>query len=108
MGAPQRMSHALLVPRLLETVIAGGAVVDQGAGVVTADDFLQGVGTAVRVDDITGGLVTDPGMKPDRSASVAPARFVGRDDLRVLDRLFDFLINGLQFVGGPEHDTSGG
>src|SRR5271154_4732272 len=100
------MSHALLVQRLVKTVISRGAVVDQSAGVVQTDDFLQSVGTAVRVNDITGGLVTDPGMKPDGSASVAPPCFIGGDDLGVLDRLLDFLINRLQLGGGPQHDTS--
>ena len=67
-GAPQRMSHALLVQRLHKTVIGGGAVVDQSAGVVQTDDFLQSVCTAVRVNDITGSPVSDPGMEPDGSA----------------------------------------
>src|ERR1700676_385884 len=79
MSAPQRMSHAQLLQRLLKTVVGGGAVADQPAGVVKADDFLQGVSTAVRVDDVTGGLITDPGMKPDESASVAPTSFIGSD-----------------------------
>src|SRR6266436_6467908 len=45
-GAPQRMSHALLMQRPAKSFVGGGAVVDQGAGVVDADDFLQGVSTA--------------------------------------------------------------
>src|SRR5580704_13251853 len=102
------MSHALLVQRLRKTVIGGGAVVDQSAGVVQTDDFLQSVCTAVRVNDITGGLVTDPSMKPDGSAPFAPTRFVRGDDLGVLDRLLDFLINRLQLVGGPEDDACRG
>ena len=101
------MSHALLVQRLQKTVIGGGAVVDQSAGVVQTDDFLQGVGTAVWVNDITGGLVSDPGMKPDGSASVAPPRFIRGDDLGILDGLLDFLVNRLQLVGSPQHDACG-
>src|SRR5271168_5224281 len=99
------MSHALLVQRLQKTVIGGGAVVDQSAGVVQTDDFLQSICTAVRVNDITGGLVSDPGMEPDESASVAPPRFIRGDDLGVRDRLLDLLVNRLQFVGGPQYDA---
>src|SRR5580698_7510809 len=102
------MSHALLVQRLRKTVIGRGAVVDQSAGVVQTDDFLQGVGTAVWVNDITGGLVSDPAMEPDESASVAPARFIRGDDRGGLGRLLDFLVNRLQLVGGPEHDACRG
>src|SRR5258708_4384860 len=102
------MDAAALVQRIPKTVVSGGAVVGQGAGVVKADAALPGVGTAVRVDDVTGGLITDPGMEPDGSASFSPPRFIGSDDLRVLDRVRDFLIRGSQFVGGAEHDACRG
>ena len=105
MGAPQRMTHAQLMNRVLETIVGGGAIADQGAGVVKADDFLQSICTAARVDDITGGLVTDPGVEPDESSAFSPARFIGSDERGVLDRLFDFLVNGLQLVSGPKYDA---
>jgi hypothetical protein len=108
MGTSQRMGHAALVQRLAKTVVRGGAVVDQSAGVVKADDLLECVGTAVRVDDITSGLVTNPGMEPDRAAAVAPAGFIGADDLGRLDRVLDFLVSAVQFVGGAEHDAGRG
>src|SRR5580658_8178539 len=99
------MSHALLVQRLQKTIIGGGAVVDQSAGVVQTDDFLQSVCTAVRVNDITGGLVSDPGMKPDGSTPVAPPRFIRGDDLGILERLFDFAMDRLQLVGRSKNDA---
>ena len=37
---------------VLETIVRGEAIVDQGAGVVQADDLLQGVGTAAAVDEV--------------------------------------------------------
>ena len=91
----------MLVQRHHETVVRGGAVVAQGAGEIKPDDLLQGVGTILRVDGITGGLRTDPRVKPDRSACVTPARFVGRDHRSVLDRLPDFGIRRFEFAGGP-------
>src|ERR1700756_3870456 len=84
MRAPQRVTHAQLLQRVLETVVGGGAVAEQGAGVVDANDFLQGVGTAVRVDDITSGLVTDPGVEPDEASIFSPPRFIGSNAFGVL------------------------
>src|SRR5579864_1275993 len=66
MSAAQHVGLALLMTGILELVVAGPAVVDQGARPIDAKDTLQSIRATLRVDVIAGDtVITDPGMEPD-------------------------------------------
>jgi len=48
----------------------------QDAGVIEADEVFQLVGAAAGVDDVTGGLVTDPHVEPGGVPPDPPTRLV--------------------------------
>ena len=97
-----------LVSRVLETVVGGETVVDQGAGEVQTDDLLQGVGAAFAIDEVTSGLVTDRHVEPDGSAPQPPPGFVGGYDLRLFHRQLDLLVNRFEFVRDPQDGSCAG
>ena len=76
-GAPQHVGHALLVDRPLEPLVRGKPVVVQDARPAHADDPLKDCGTALGVDGVRGGPVTDPGVEPGGVSPDPPPRLVG-------------------------------
>ena len=106
---PQRMVDALLMGRVLETLVRRKTIVSHAAGPFDADDFFQNISTALRVDGVEGcSIITDPAMEPGGVPSDAPPRFIGSQMFRVDDSLLDLLVNGLEFFAGPENDLSTG
>ena len=107
-GAAQHVGHALLVDRLLEPVVRGEPVVAQDARPVPADHPLQDVGTALGVDGVRGGPVTDPGVEPGRVPSDPPPRLVGRDLLGRPHLVEDQVVVRFQAGRGPQVDLGAG
>src|ERR1041384_4236133 len=90
---------------LLELVVAGPTIVDQGARPIDTDNTLQRHRGTLRVDVIASDAIgTDPGMKPDRVTADPPAGFIRGNDLGLLEMLLDFLVGRLQSLAGPQHD----
>jgi len=105
---PQRMSQALLMDRFRESPVGSEAIMAQHTVPVHADHPLQNGGTALRVDAVAGGPVTDPDVEPGRLPSDPPAGFVRRDLLGTRQLRADGLVVGLQPSGGPQADLGAG
>lgn len=106
---PQRMVLALLMDRVLETVVGRETIVRHAARPIDADDFFQNISTALRVDGVEGcSIITDPAVKPDEVASDAPTRFIGVQMFGVFDVLLDLLVNGLENLASPQDDLGTG
>ena len=73
----------------------------QNARPVRADHPLQDFGTAFRVDTVSGGPVTDPGVEPGRVPSNVPPRLVGRDLLGSPHLTKDELVVRFESGRGP-------
>jgi hypothetical protein len=103
--AAGRMIGALLMSRVEKSIIRGAAIVRHRAGPVPTDDFGQGIGAALRVDDVArGAIVADPTVEPDEVPSDTPAGFVRRDVLGGFEVLFDLCVDRFELSAGPQHD----
>src|SRR4051794_8243987 len=90
---------------LIELIVTGPAIVDQGARPIDTDNTLQRHRTTLRVDAIAGGAIdTGPSVKPERVTADPPAGFIRGNDFGVLEMLLDFLVGRPQPLTGPEHD----
>jgi hypothetical protein len=65
--------------------------------------------TALRVDEVQcRTVVTDPRVEPDRVPSDAPARFIGRDVLGLLEFFANLLVGRFEPLGTTQHNLGTG
>jgi hypothetical protein len=102
-GPPEQVLQALLVPGVLELVVRGPAVVDQGAVVVEPQDGLGHGAAAGRVDDVSGGRRPDQGMHPGRVPTHAPAGLSEDNPVGLPHGQPDGLIDRFAAGSGSQH-----
>src|SRR5947209_6266559 len=103
------MVDALLMDRILKTVIGGATIMGHVVRPVKTDYFAQDLGAASRVDDERRGpVVTDPAVELGEVPSHAPAGFVRRQMGGGFDPLLDLLVDRLQALACAQDDLSTG
>ena len=99
------MVDTLLMDRVLEAIVSRVAIMCHAARPIQADDILQHIGTASRVDgEERRSAVTDPTVEPDGVPSHAPTGLVRRQILRIPKPFGDLLVCRLQLPPSSKHD----